>query len=198
MVTMLDSQVGRIMDHLEERGELQDTLILFMSDHGDMDGDHWLFSKQPSFYDQVMRLPAVFHWPAGLPAGRRVPDLVENVDLLPTLCDLAGLPVDRRFQGRSAATWLRGKGEGAFRQDALAMHAGPGGDIFAMLRTQDTKYIRYWQGAEVLYDLTEDPNELVNVAKEASRQDRLQHLRERLLQRMLGAATSMQPRHRPF
>jgi arylsulfatase A-like enzyme len=198
MVTMLDSQVGRIMDHLESRGELEETLILFMSDHGDMDGDHWLFSKQPSFYDQVMRLPAVFHWPAGLPAGRRVSDLVENVDLLPTVCDLAGVPLDRRFQGRSAAAWLRGEADGEFRRDALSMHAGPGADIWAMLRTREAKYIRYGPGDEVLYDLQADPEEFYNIAGNPDAADRLHALRDRLLQRMLGAATSMQPRHRPF
>jgi arylsulfatase A-like enzyme len=198
MVTMLDSQVGRIMDHLESRGELEDTLILFMSDHGDMDGDHGLFSKQPSFYDQVMHLPAVFHWPAGLPAGRRVADMVENLDLLPTLCDLAGVPIDRRFQGRNAAPWLRGEAQQEFRPDVLAMHAGPGADICSMLRTQDAKYIRYGQGAEVLYDLAGDPCEFVNRAADPASAGLLNAMRERLLQRMLGAATSMQPRHRPF
>jgi arylsulfatase A-like enzyme len=198
MVTMLDSQVGRLLDDLESRGLLDETFILFMSDHGDMDGDHGLESKQPSYYDQVMHMPAVFHWPAGLPAGRRVTDMAENVDLLPTLCDLAGVPLDRRFQGRSLAPWLRGEAEGAFREDALAMHAGPGGDIWAMLRTRDAKYIRYGQGAEVLYDLVEDPEEFFNRAEDPAASGRLHFMRERLLQRMLGAATSTQQKHRPF
>jgi arylsulfatase A-like enzyme len=124
--------------------------------------------------------------------------MAENVDLLPTLCDLAGVPLDRRFQGRSLAPWLRGEAEGEFREDALAMHAGPGADIWAMVRTLGAKYIRYGQGAEVLYDLAEDPGEFVNLADAPDERDRLNAMRERLLQRMLGAATSMVPRHRPF
>ena len=90
MCTLLDGQVGRMVEALRERGELDDTLILFMSDHGDMDGDHHMVSKQHSFYEEVMRLPVILHWPAGLRGGRRVDGLVEAVDLLPTLCELAG------------------------------------------------------------------------------------------------------------
>ena len=65
------------LEALEERGELNETLILFMSDHGDMDGDHRMVSKQSSFYEEVMRLPAIIHWPAGIVGGQRISGLVE-------------------------------------------------------------------------------------------------------------------------
>ncbi len=189
MCTTLDAQVGRLLDFLEGRGELEETLILFMSDHGDMDGDHGMVSKQHSFYEEVMRLPAILHWPAGLPGGRRVGALVEATDLLPTLCDLCGVPIPPEVQGRSVAGLLRGEG-GPGRADVLAMHGAPGRSIVAMLRSDELKYIRYGQDAEVLYDLAEEPGEYTNRAGEAGYTDRLHRMRERMLQRMLEAASS--------
>jgi len=198
MCTLLDSQVGRLMDALRERGELDDTLILFMSDHGDMDGDHHMVSKQPSFYEEVMRLPVIIHWPAGLPGGRRISSLVEAVDLLPTLCELAGVHVPWQAQGRSIAAQLRGEEQGAGRDDVLAMHGGPGRPLFAMLRTRELKYIRYGSGAEVLYDLAREPGEYENCATNPAYAGRLGEVRERLLDRMLHAAGGGLAAHRPF
>ena len=189
MCTLVDRQVGRLLGFLEDWGELDDTLILFMSDHGDMDGDHGMIGKQASFYEDVMRLPVILHWPAGLEGGQRPDDLVEAVDLLPTLCDLAGVPVPPEVQGRSIAPQLMGE-EGEPRQDALAMHGAPFGSICAMLRSADTNYIRYGPGAEVLYNLAEEPGEYTNHAGDESYADRLHAARERLLQRMLEAAGS--------
>ncbi len=198
MCTTLDSQVGRLLEGLEARGELEDTLLLFMSDHGDMDGDHRMVAKQASFYEEVMRLPVIMHWPGGLPGGTRPAELVEAVDLLPTLCELSGTPAPDAVQGRSVGPWLRGDGSGPVRRDVLAMHAGPGRPIWAMLRSEERKYINYGPDAEVLYDLSAEPGEYTNLANVPEARPELEEMRHRLLQRMLGAASSPLPRHRPF
>jgi arylsulfatase A-like enzyme len=198
MCTVMDAQVGRIVDELEQRGELEDTLILFMSDHGDMDGDHGMVSKQASFFDEVMHLPVIFHWPAGLPAGRRVGHVTEATDLLPTLCDLAGVRIPWQVQGVSLADSLRGETDEPPRESALAMHGSPGSPLYAMLRTADSKYIRYGPGREVLYDLEDDPHEFTNRAGDGDYSDRVAEMRERTLQRMLHAAGGGVARHRPF
>lgn len=196
MCTLLDSQVGRVIEALEERGELNETLILFMSDHGDMDGDHRMVSKQSSFYEEVMRLPVIIHWPAGgIVGGQRISGLVEAVDLLPTLCELAGVAIPRQVQGRSFAGRLM---TDQLRDDVLAMHAAPQRDIWAMLRSQEFKYIRYGPDAEVLYDLGNDPEEYTNCADDEAYREQLHEMRDRTLQRMLGAASSGIPRHRPY
>jgi len=198
MCTLLDEQVGRVLQALEDRGELAGTLVLFMSDHGDMDGDHRMASKQPSFYEEVMRLPVVLHWPDGLPAARRFAGLVEAVDLLPTLCELAGLPVPPQVQGRSLAGALRGEGSDEGRRDVLAMHGERGRPLWTMLRSERFKYIRYGPDAEVLYDLAADPGEHVNCARRDEYADGLDLMRRRTLDRMLDAAASPVPDHRPF
>ncbi len=198
MCSVMDSQVGRIVDALQERGELDDTLILFMSDHGDMDGDHGMVSKQHSFYDEVMHLPVILHWPNGLPAGVRMEQVTEAVDLLPTLCELAGVDVPWQVQGRSLAGAIRDGGAGVEDRGGLAMHGGPGQPLCAMLRTAEAKYIRYGPGREVLYDLKADPHEFVNRAGDASCAGLLGMMRERMLHRMLDAASGGLARHRPF
>ncbi len=189
MVTGVDLAVGALLDMLERNDMLDDTLIVFMSDHGDMCGDHHMIMKQGSWFDQLMRQPCVLHWPAGFGRqGRRVSELVEMVDLLPTLLDLAGCHVPEVMVGRSHAEALRTGGPVDGREDVFAYHEPPMG---AMVRTATHKYIRYGPGAEVLYDLREQPYEVANRANDDPAT--LAMMRERLLQRLMEASRSPQP-----
>jgi arylsulfatase A-like enzyme len=105
MITGVDMAVGKLVDHLKKLGIYDNTLLVFGSDHGDACGDHGRTSKDNSYYEGIMRLPLVFHWPAGLGTqNRRVGSLVEMVDVMPTLLDLASLPIPPAVQGRSYAT----------------------------------------------------------------------------------------------
>jgi arylsulfatase len=189
MVTGVDLAIGRLMDYLEHRGELDDTLIVFNGDHGDMCGDHHLIGKHFSFFEEIMRMPCVLHWPAGLgTTGRRVEGLVELVDLLPTLLELSGCPVPEVMMGRSYAAELWTGRPLSTREDVMAYHE-PG---FAMLRSERYKYIRYGPGREVLYKLDERPLEVANHADDNT--DALHEMRERLMQRLLEAGRSRLPR----
>lgn len=189
MVTGIDLAIGRLIDYLEHRGELDDTLIVFNGDHGDMCGDHQLIGKHSSFFEEIMRMPCVLHWPAGLDtAGRRVEGLVELVDLLPTLLELSGCPVPEVMMGRSYAAELRTGRPLSTREDVMAYHE-PG---FAMLRSEQYKYIRYGPGREVLYELNELPLEVANHTDDNT--DALHEMRERLMQRLLEAGRSRLPR----
>jgi arylsulfatase A-like enzyme len=105
MITGVDMAVGKLVDHLKKLGIYDNTLLVFGSDHGDACGDHGRTSKDNSYYEGIMRLPLVFQWPAGLGTqNRRVGSLVEMVDVMPTLLDLASLPIPPAVQGRSYAT----------------------------------------------------------------------------------------------
>lgn len=189
MVTGVDLAVGSLLGQFERDGLLEDTLIAFMSDHGDMCGDHRMIVKHGSYFDQLMRQPCVLYWPKGFGTkGRRIGELVEMVDLLPTLLDLSGCHVPEVMVGRSYAEALLSGSPVEGREDVFAYHEPPFG---AMLRTRTHKYIRYGQGAEVLYDLREQPYEVVNRAGQDTQT--LQEMRERLLQRFLDASRSPQP-----
>ncbi len=91
-VAFLDRQVGRILAELERRGPSDDTLVLFVSDHGDMLGDHELITKGAYFYDPCTRVPMILRLPEGGRAGTRVSELVQPHDLAATLLHAAGMP----------------------------------------------------------------------------------------------------------
>ena len=93
MVTGVDMAIGRIIERLKEQGQYEDTLIIFNSDHGDLNGDHGGTSKGPNWYEGVMHLPWVMSWPKVLGTeGRRISGLVEMVDVLPSMLGLSELP----------------------------------------------------------------------------------------------------------
>lgn len=193
MVTGVDLAVGHVLDVLEARGELDDTLIIFGSDHGDACGDHGAISKDTRYFDGVMHVPLVLHWPKAFGTeGRRINGLIEMVDIMPTLSELCGIPLHENFQGRSYAKVLFGEEEFKPRQDVYAIHSPA--DV--MLRTDNYKYLLYWRNnerKEILFDLKKDPKEINNVADNPEYTNVLRSMRDRMLERTLDASKSIQP-----
>lgn len=100
MIENLDTQFGRILDHLEATGEIDNTIIVFTSDHGEMLGDHGLLYKGCRFFEGLIRVPLIMAGP-GIPAGQRSRAMVESIDIAPTLLDLIGQDVPDAMQGQS-------------------------------------------------------------------------------------------------
>ena len=111
MIKLIDDQVGRILDALEETGQRENTVIIFMSDHGEMLGDHGLIQKGCRFYEGLVRVPLIWSWPGQIAAGRQYSDLVELTDIAPTLLELAGERVPDDMQGKSLLPMLTGEAE---------------------------------------------------------------------------------------
>lgn len=196
LVTEMDLAIGWFVRRLREVHLLDDTLLIFSSDHGDFAGDHAITHKSEACYDQVMRVPLILHWPAGLGGRRRdCHGLMEMIDLLPTLLGLAGGHVPEVMAGRDLSQALREGRAPEGRRDVLAYHhLGT-----AMLRTATHKYLRYEPGGgEALYDLTADPGEFVNRAGDPGCAATLESLRHRMLARALRASTSVRTRHHPY
>lgn len=175
MIEQIDDNVGRLLDFLETSGQRENTLVIFMSDHGEMLGDHGLISKGCRFYEGLVRVPLIFSWPGVVKAGKRVDALVELTDVAPTLLDYAGLSVPDRMTGRSLRAALEG-GELVEEREfvrceyysALSLLA-PGredwsGSYGTMIRTGRYKLVVY-HGVNLgeLYDLEEDPGEFDNL-----------------------------------
>ena len=187
LVTEVDLAIGRILDVLRKRGELEDTLIVFTSDHGDLCGDHGGTLKAPHFFDEVMHVPCLLHWPAGLGTERRdLHGLIEMTDVLPTMLNLCGIAGHERMRGISMADELRHDRDPAGREDVFA-YGEPG---YAMLRSKDWKYIRYSANEEVLFDLRGDPRETRNLAGMPGASEVLTWSRHRMLTRALDASRS--------
>ncbi len=104
----IDDQIGRFLEKLAALGLEEDTLVVFVSDHGDYLGEHGLMHKSPAAYDALTRIPFVWRWPGHIRSGECCSELVEEIDFLPTVLDLCGLEVPRGVQGVSHARALLG------------------------------------------------------------------------------------------
>ena len=168
MCELIDDQVGRILTVLDETGQRENTIVVFMSDHGEMLGDHGIYFKGPHFYDEAVRVPLVVSWPKRFQSGLRVNGLTELVDLVPTFLEAAGLPVPTRVQGRSLIPLLTGQRDPSRHRDFVYceyLNSWTHSDAYGtMLRTTTEKIVVYHgtdQGE--LYDLESDPDEFHNL-----------------------------------
>ena len=172
MIDLIDVNVGRVLDALDRTGQRERTLVIFMSDHGEMLGDHGFYLKGPYFYEPAVRVPLIASLPGTIPTGRASQALVELVDLAPTLLDAAGLPPRPGMQGESLWPLLIGaRADDHHRDDVYCEHYGtihrhPGqGRAYAtMVRTARHKLVAV-HSAEPgeLYDLAVDPTETRNL-----------------------------------
>ncbi len=173
MIEQIDDNVGRVLESLDRSGQRENTLVIVMSDHGEMLGDHGLLLKGCRFYEGLVHVPLVFSWPGVLPAGETREALVELTDIAPTLLELAGVPVLERMAGRSLWPLLTGRTD-RHRQtvrsvyfDALSA-AAPGreawhGSRATMIRSEQYKLVRYHtERVGELFDLYDDPEEFEN------------------------------------
>lgn len=119
MIELIDDQLGRLLDHLEEIGQLDNTLIVFHSDHGEMLGDHGLLYKGCRFFEGLVHVPMIFAWAGRLRAGLRSPALVELVDIAPTLLDAAGVTRPPGMQGRSLMPIMTGAVDPSRHRDVV-------------------------------------------------------------------------------
>lgn len=170
MCDLVDDQVGRILTALDETGQRDDTIVICMSDHGEMLGDHGLYLKGPYFYDPAIRVPLIIRFPPAL-SPRRFGGLVELVDLAPTLLEAVGAPPFPAMQGRSMWPWLTGERDAAEHREsvyceyynAMPFHRDPTPQL-TMVRTRTHKLVvdHSHEGGE-LYDLKADPKEFENL-----------------------------------
>ena len=161
-VSLIDDQIGEILDVIEERGELSNTVIAFTSDHGEMNGDWGLIYKM-NFLNGALRVPLIVRTPDTLASGGGIEnnDLVENMDLGPTLVDLAGGELEHRQFGRSLIPAITGElHDEPHREDALSEFRGE----FMLMADQWKMAVNREGETYLLFDLHEDPEETRNVA----------------------------------
>lgn len=187
MVTGVDFGVGKIIQKLKDLNQLDDTLIIFGSDHGDSCTDHGLLSKHSSFYDEVINVPCVMFWPNGFKdKGILESGLMENLDILPTILELSNVTIPETMMGKSYATGLKGKTPLNMRDSVFAItHPG-----IAMVRNQYYKYIYYPDDIDVLYDYKDKQKEVKNHAEDPKYKEILNEMKSLCLERMSHACRS--------
>jgi len=160
-ISLIDRWFGRILEACARRGWLDDLLVVFWSDHGDMLGDHGLVYKS-RFFESALRVPLVVRWPGRVAAGLRPGALAETVDIMPTLLEAVRAVVPAGCQGRSL--WPVLKDPDATLRDAALSAVACARRQNTMVRTGRWKYAVHEDGtAYMLYDLEEDPGECNNL-----------------------------------
>jgi len=127
MVSCIDNETGRLLEFLATKNILENTLVVFTSDHGDYMGDHGLITKSPSLYDCLVRVPLIFRWPESIDRSRQDARFASAVDLLPTFIDVAGGHCPHEVQGKSILPFLRDNGnDDTIRPAAFCEYGVPG------------------------------------------------------------------------
>lgn len=192
MLRLIDDQVRRFVDHLESRGRLQDTMVIFVSDHGDYAGDYGLQRKGAGMPECLMRVPLIFAGPGIHPSSARREDFVSLVDVMPTICEAVGTETPKGVQGRSLWPLLTGQAYPAAEFSSIYAELGFGGlpytenddpplhferdgptfdELNSFTQSGNMKMVRKGQwkllfdvlGRGELYDLAHDPGELRNL-----------------------------------
>ena len=185
MIKLIDDQVGRMIDALEESGQRENTIIIFMSDHGETLGDHGLLQKGCRFYEGLVRVPLIWSWPGQIEQNVQSDALVELTDIAPTLLGLAEQPIPDYMQGRSLQPILTGD---AIDGHQTAAHRDfvrseyfdtldePNHSYGTMYRDARYKLVVYHghyvdgHGLGELYDLQNDPGEFENLWDDSAHQ----------------------------
>jgi len=190
MVSMMDKYVGKILDHLDEIGEADNTLVVFTSDHGHYYGHHGLIAKGPFHYDDGVRVPLIARCTGEIPANMESKALVSLIDLPVTFLSEANLPIPAAMQGVDQSPVFRGESASArdhllveFRHQPTAIHM----KTFVEENYKLTLY--YQQPYGELYDLRQDPCELHNLWDEPESLG----LREDLTRKLLFAEMGAEP-----
>jgi arylsulfatase len=187
-VSFVDEQVGRIMEVLEQRKLLDETLILFTSDHGDMLGDQNLWRKSYG-YEQSAHIPMLMRLPSGMGVGKPgtvIDHPVELRDVLPTFLQTAGVAVPESIEGRSLLDLVRTNGEG-WRKYIDLEHDVCYSPVNHWNGITDGKWKYLYHaldGEEQLFNIGNDPNELTDLAGVASYESELKMWRARLTEHL--------------
>ncbi len=156
LISVIDAEIGRVIETLKETGEYENTIIFYTADHGDFAGEHGLFHKNLGIYDSVQKIPFLLKVPGGA-AGKTCDDLVESLDWYPTICKLCGVPVSDNIEGSDLL------GSPAAKDAIFCDWDFYGGVRTAAVRTKTRRLVYHANTTEgELYDHTLDPDELVN------------------------------------
>ncbi len=197
-LSFLDAQIGRVLDSLEASGKAKDTIVIYLGDNGYLLGQHARFEKH-CFYEQAVRVPLIVRWPGHVREGLETKEMVELLDVAPTIFELIGAAMPGDFQGRSLAPLLRGDAgavgrdvvfseyleteEAMVRSDRFKLIVGTGAharkDGYETEITANGPY-------QKLYDLEVDPGETTNCIDRAEFRPVVDELKRRMAARLLA------------
>ena len=197
----LDESIGRVLDQVEQSGLSRNTLVIYMSDNGFSLGEHGLIDKRHA-YEESIRIPMIAWGPGFVRPGSVITPMVRNIDIAPTVLEIAGATNPRKMDGQSVLPVLRGEAgasDAAFLYEYYWENAFPHTPTVLALREDRFKYIYYhgvWDTNE-LYDLERDPDERTNLIGVPEHAGRVAAMRNRLFDRLVETDGMQVPLGRP-
>ena len=204
MIGLVDKNVGRVLDALERLGLRGNTVVVYLSDHGDMMGDHWIINKGPFHFNGLLNIPFLWSWPGHFREGLQTPALASFLDFAPTILDLASVPIPEGpvpperetpnefapWPGVSLAPLLRGE-VGSMREAVLVESDEDYLGLRLRTLVTNTHKITAYPGRPYgeLFDLQNDPGELHNLWDDPSSRS----LRADLLARLMEEIVLTEP-----
>lgn len=187
-VTFIDEEIGKIIQALKDKGLYDNALICYVSDHGDMLGDHYHWRKTYP-YEGSTHIPYLVKWPEsfGFKKGVKVDEPVELRDLLPTFLEVAGTQIPDEMDGLSLLTLVDGSRNHTWRKYIDLEHATcyTKDNYWCALTDGKIKYVwNFYTGQEQLFDLSKDPGELTNRVSEKHYKGKLSELREAMVRHL--------------
>ncbi|MDP6039477.1 MAG: sulfatase-like hydrolase/transferase, partial [Candidatus Latescibacteria bacterium] len=197
MVSCIDTEMGKLIDHINTTGMADNTIVIFTSDHGDYMGDHHMIRKGPHVYEALSHVSFIASWPGHFPA-KSTDAMIANIDIFPTLFDLIGIDVPDGVQGQSFASVLTGQSD--HHRDCIFLEHGTPGPALQPdelssqkeqklgagvhhlcpeinkgrtkgVRSDRWKYVTTEGDVDELYDLENDPHEIHNLADDPEHKD---------------------------
>ncbi len=181
-ITLMDREIGRVLDALATLGLADDTLVIYTTDHGDMCGSHGMIDKHFVMYDDIVRVPMIARWPGRIAPGTVCDSFVAHeIDLASTFCQVGQIATPDTFRGQSLVPLFAGQTND--RPDILSMYHGNQFGLYTQRMVRDRRWKYVWNptAEDELYDLDSDPNELTNRTSDPTCADELARLRARLL-----------------
>lgn len=185
MMAEVDAQLGRLLDEID----LDNTVVVVSSDHGEMLGDHWLSGKL-GFYPESYHVPLIIAGAGVGAAGARVERFTENIDLFPTIMDLTGAPTPAQCQGASLLPFLQGEEPAGWRDAAHwewdfraygDRTADPESHNLGVIHDANGTYVHFAGERPLFFDLTDDPDHFIDRSTDPSRTATVMDYAQRLL-----------------
>ena len=181
LVSQMDYNIGRVLEELERLGIADKTIVVYTADLGEMMAEHGAWTKFVLGLDATVRVPMIIRLPGAATGGKEITELVGLIDLMPTLCDLAGLEYPDKVQGRSLVPLLQG-GNVSWRKTIFSEIGYPGraAGLCSIARTHTHKYVHHenrGEPFEELFDYERDPWETRNEAENPAYADVLASLK---------------------
>jgi N-acetylglucosamine-6-sulfatase len=174
----LDRVIDSLITRLEDKGLLDNTVVIFLSDNGKLWGEHRRNTKN-SAYEEATRIPFAIRYPPLTSAAQVEERAVANIDIAPTLYELAGIPIPEKVDGESLSGLLRSDGNENWRQGIL-IEGWPARGVYAAYHTGDYVYVETVGDKPEFYDLKKDPYQLENAAELAEYQSVIEQMRKKL------------------